>query len=446
MIFEIASSAVVGGWVGYSYLKDRGSAINDAKKIQRIFAESGWVGSDSGKIKTIHLKRKRKIVGGTEYVYQIPLAFDRKKVENNVHILEDGLNVRHKMSVFEPRDLLQLRLNLKIIQQIKEIMDNKKIARKEIELDFDGMLRIRVYNGPMTDEVFYTNKMKGKPWEVPVGVDRSGETHYHDFEDEPHFIDAGATGGGKSNFLNLLISHLIRTKPNDVKFTLIDLKGGVEFSHFENCKQVISYAEDPYKALVGLRRVYNDMLATQKKLKEKGFKKVSDAGIKERHFVVIDEISEISPSEESTPKAKKNEPPTVKDMKEEAWFIISQLARLGRAPGIRVISATQHPTQDVVPKSLKRNSEGRLCFAVEDDVASRVVLGASGAEDLPEIPGRAIYKKGAKSKVIQTPHIEDDLIKQTIKPHIRMKAREEDASRDTETNEGRSHSHVVEES
>lgn len=153
MIISIVSSAVVAGIVGYSYLKEGGGPVtHDAKKIQRIFANSKLTVNEEGKMKTVRLHRKRKIEGGMEYVYQLPLGMSFKQVEDHKNVIEDGLNVRHKMA-FDLQDLFKLRLNKHIIRQIKEILSKKKKARKEIELDFDGMLRIRVYDEPMPDQI-----------------------------------------------------------------------------------------------------------------------------------------------------------------------------------------------------------------------------------------------------------------------------------------------------
>jgi hypothetical protein len=53
------------------------------------------------------------------------------------------------------------------------------------------------------------------------------------------------------------------------------------------------------------------------------------------------------------------------------------------------------------------------------------VLDETGAESLPFIKGRAIYRTDRK-QIVQTPFIENDFIDQTIRPHIIIKAREEE--------------------
>jgi S-DNA-T family DNA segregation ATPase FtsK/SpoIIIE len=412
MFLEISSTILMGGLAGFAYMKTNGSPSNDADKIQKIFLNSGM----TLKGESIHLQKRRRHKEYTEYVYRIPLGFDRKTVENNKHVIEDGLNIKHTLSLFTFQDLKTLKLNRSIIDQIRTMIHKKKKARKEIELSFDGMLRIKVYDDQMPTRFEWSDELEIKEgWKVPVGVSRNGLI-FHDFEAVYHLLVAGLTGGGKSTFLQLMISSLLHNHPDHVTFTLIDLKGGMELGRYERCKQVVNYAEEPEQALKALENVYESMQAMAIKLKRLGIRDIKDSNIKDRHFIVIDEIAELSVSEEPVKEIKK--------IKMECEYYLSKIARLSRVYGFRLITATQHPTQDVVPKSVKRNSEGRLCFKVEDDIASGVVLDTSGAEKLPDIVGRAIYKV-RNLTTVQTPYMSTKQIETRIKPHIVIKVREE---------------------
>lgn len=55
---------------------------------------------------------------------------------------------------------------------------------------------------------------------------------------------------------------------------------------------------------------------------------------------------------------------------------------------------------------VKMNIVTRISFIAAAQIASRVILDEIGAEDLPSIPGRAIYKV-EKNRVIQVPYIDD---------------------------------------
>ncbi|MGD6964546.1 FtsK/SpoIIIE domain-containing protein [Fictibacillus phosphorivorans] len=423
MLFEILSSSVMASVAGYGYLK-RNGITNDATKIQRIFRNCGLVVVEKDreqKIKReVQLYRRSKILNddkkvvGNEFVYRIPLGLSFGDFEKRIDHIRDGLN--NKKQVFDFTALKCLDFKGNVLQQIKEMVKNKKSIQKDVELSYDGMLRVKVYNQPITDYLEY-EEMKNSGWKIPIGLDRLGRIVYHDFDSEYYMLIGGAIGGGKSNAANLILSHLLFTQSENIKLSLVDLKDGIEFECYKDCKQVVGYADEPQ----GVMQVLEDLLKfieeMKIKVKEKGCRNVIEAGIKERHFLVIDEIAELSPDEETNKE--------LKAAKQEMWATINHIARLGRAWGVRIISATQHPIQECVPKYLKRNSEGRLCFSVEDDVASRVVLGTTGAEKLPEINGRALYKKGAKMKEIQTYRILNETIDKAI--NINLKAREDHA-------------------
>jgi DNA segregation ATPase FtsK/SpoIIIE, S-DNA-T family len=424
MLFEILSSSVMASVASYGYLK-RNGITNDAAKIQRIFRNCGLVVMEKNhdqKIKReVHLYRRTKIRNdeketiGTEYVFRIPLGLSFSDFEKRIDHIRDGLN--NKKQVLDFKSLKGLDFKENVLKQIKELAKTKKLIQKDVELSYDGMLKVKVYNQPITDYLEY-EEMKKSGWKVPIGIDRLGKIVYHDFDSEYYMLIGGAIGGGKSNAANLIISHLLFTQSENIKLSLVDLKDGIEFECYKDCKQVVGYADKPQDVTQVLEDLLKFIEEMKIKVKAKGCRNVIEAGIKERHFLIIDEIAELSPDEETNKE--------LKAAKQDMWATINHIARLGRAWGVRIISATQHPIQECVPKYLKRNSEGRLCFSVEDDVASRVVLGTTGAEKLPEINGRALYKKGAKIKEVQTYRILNETIDRAIELNINLKAREDD--------------------
>jgi hypothetical protein len=405
VLFEIVSTTAMATLAGYSFLKTKGPATNDPEKIKRIFENAGWSGAHG---ETIRIHRKRKITGGMEYVYQLPLGFDRTKIETNKHILEDGLNVRHKMIDFDPGDLLKVKLDRTVIQQIRKIVTSKKVKRKEIDVEFDGMLKIRVYNEPMKDKIDW-NEILLAPgtWSVPIGYTRDEEVIRHDFDKSKHLIVAGATGYGKSVVLKLIVTTLIAQQPDDVELSLIDLKGGSAFHRFKDCKQVKYYSRDPEEAQKDLIEIQKEMNESFKQVVDNGFEDVKEAEIKKRHFVVIDESADLSDHQ-------------------TAMDIVTDIARRGRSAGFYLVFCTQYPTAQVIPSQTKRNIIARLSYVVDTDTASRVVLDEGGADKLPDIPGRGIYKNNVKRHTVQTPFMNNKQIQERITPHIVFKPRKDD--------------------
>ncbi|MGG3801815.1 FtsK/SpoIIIE domain-containing protein [Metabacillus fastidiosus] len=411
MLLEFGSTILMAGVAGFAYLKSNGSPSNDAAKIQSIFTNSKWTGVNG---ETIRIHRKRKFQDGTEYVYQLPLGFDRKKIESEKHILEDGLNIRHKYLEFDPADLLKIKLDRTVFKQIKRILTSKKTSRKEIEMEFDGMLRIKVYNESMQDRYDWDESyLKDDTWSVSIGNTRQG-TVRHDFDEHKHLIIAGATGYGKSAILKLIVTSLVLQQPNNVKLHLIDLKGGSAFQRFKDLKQTISFTRDPAEAKEILENIQVEMNKAYIEIVDAGYEDIKESGRKERHFIIIDEAADIADDS-------------------ACMDVVTDIARRGRGAGYYLIYATQYPSSQSIPQQTKRNIPSRLCFVLDDAIASNTALGQTGAEELPLIPGRGIYKN-VKRQIVQTPYITNKEIKKCIEPHIVIRPRkEENNEKGTET-------------
>jgi S-DNA-T family DNA segregation ATPase FtsK/SpoIIIE len=404
MIFEVLSSTLMGGVLGYTFIYQNGLGGNDAKKIENIATNCGLVAKDGKKIR-IHRRTRKK--GYTEYVFQMPQGLSLKDFISKIDHFQDGLNIKSIVPDLSLSDFKNLNWKGNVVLQIKSILEKKMKLTKEVEIEFDGMLQFKIYNQQLTSMLLLDESMlRGlKGWEVPIGASRSSNNIKHDFDKIAHMIIAGTTDFGKSNILKVIITTLIQRKPEEATFTLIDLKGGLSFNRFRNCKQVENVAKNPKEALETLKGVQERMDSTMNYLEENGFEDIKEAGMKERHFIVIDEAADIADDVNCTD-------------------ILKDIARRGRAAGYRLLYATQYPTTETVPSQVKRNCIGRLCFVLDTDIASRAVLDEGGADKLPLIQGRAIYKAHGKHTV-QTPYIQNEYIKKSIEPHINIRPRKE---------------------
>ncbi|WP_052144636.1 FtsK/SpoIIIE domain-containing protein [Halalkalibacter okhensis] len=420
MFLEIGSSVVMAGLASYTYLYQSGVGGNDTKKIENISKNCGLVAKDG---KTIRIHRKSRKKKYSEYVFQMPQGLSSKEFESKLDNFQDGLNIKRSVPDVSIHDFKEINWKKDIVKQIQMLLEKKRNLRKEVHISFDGMLIFRVYNEPLTTRYEFEESLtkRHKEWEVPIGI---GRTDYikHNFDDVPNIIVAGVPGFGKSNWLKCLVTFLIDKKADKVKLTLIDLKDGLTFGRYDSLKQVDTVAKDPEEAKEALKDVQQQMIETNKWLYRNGYEDIKEAGVKDRHFIIIDEAADIADDE-------------------ECQDIIKDIARRGRASGYRLIYATQYPTAETVPSQVKRNCIGRLCFTVDSATASRVVIDQEGAEKLPLIKGRAIYKT-IRCEEVQTPAIDNGFIEKTISPHIVIKARQEedsmkgdDSSNDTKTEE-----------
>jgi DNA segregation ATPase FtsK/SpoIIIE, S-DNA-T family len=396
MLVEVTTSILAGGLIATTkYFKSGGSS--DHAKIQSIAKHCGLVSREGKEMRILRSNRGREF---NEYVYSLPEGLSSNQFREKLDHFQDGLNANKAPIDISLADIRQLNLRSNPLRQIRSLFEAKSKRKKEVEIDYDGTIKFRVYNEPMPKLINYDINVAKKcsGWEVPVGYSRNGLVK-HDFEKKAHIIVAGTTDFGKSNWVNTTINTLLTNKPDDVSFVLIDLKGGLEFNRYRQLKQVKAYATDPAETREALQSAVDEMDRITAELLSKGHSNVKDAGSRKRLFIVIDEAADLADDK-------------------ECQELLKDIARKGRASGLRLVYTTQYPTAETVSSQVKRNCVGRLCFVLDTAIASQVVLDQKGAESLPAIQGRALYKD-LKLTEVQTTYISADTMANNIKINIR---------------------------
>ncbi|AVN60784.1 DNA translocase FtsK [Mesoplasma florum] len=190
----------------------------------------------------------------------------------------------------------------------------------------------------------------------------------------PHLLVAGSTGSGKSVMINALIcSILLRAKPNEVKFLMIDPKK-VELSVYSRVPHMLApVISDMKQAANALKMVVAEMERRYELFMSLGVRNIDGynrkvTGSKKMPFqvIIIDELADLMMTGD-------------RKQVEESIMRITQMAR---AAGIHLIVATQRPSTDVITGTIKTNIPTRIAFAVTTGIDSRTILDSTGAENL----------------------------------------------------------------
>lgn len=330
-----------------------------------------------------------------------------------------------------------------------------KVEFHQTDLGYWYSVETRFGRGAIPTQVGYAEMMKhlpegAHPLSYPLGMGANQKSFIGNQEEMINFLVGGTKGGGKSNLINVLLCTMIsRNSPENLRLFLTDLKGGIEFVDYaglphlggdvgyidqsvveqktgkvhpkiktvdsnytpKDTEEILApfggfIATEPGQVLPVLRYCEAEMDRRAKMLAGKA-KKISawNKRFKSKKLsywiVVIDELATLMENKRYAAKATES---------------LSELARKGRAVGIFLILATQTPSSSIVPQQIANNMDSRAAFRTGSGVASGILLGDGkyDAANLPNIPGRYIWRWGGENIELQAPLIADTTVKKIV--------------------------------
>ena len=217
------------------------------------------------------------------------------------------------------------------------------------------------------------------PLPIAIGKDINGEVIIKSLPKLVHALVAGSTGSGKSVFIHsVVMSVLYKYSPDQVRFIMVDPKR-VEFTLYNNLPHLLfpNVLVEHDKALNALKWAVAEMMRRYDSMNQnecrnlEGYNNLPDvkSGKLEKMpyiIIVVDELAELMCG----------------SLKKDFESNIQRIAQLGRAAGIHMVVATQRPSVDVVPGTIKNNFPTRVAFALSSSADSKTILDEGGAESL----------------------------------------------------------------
>lgn len=247
---------------------------------------------------------------------------------------------------------------------------------------------------------------------VAIGKDVAGHNLIFSLAKMPHLLVAGATGAGKSVWINaMLLSLLYRYSPQDLQLILVDMKR-VELKLYEGIPHLLANViTEAEKAINALKWTVLEMDRRYKILEQFGKRNIKDYNdfakeasgelnleILSYVVFVIDELGDL-----------------MMLAKSEVEPIVVRLTQMSRAVGIHVVLGTQRPDTHVVTGLIKANVPTRIAFAVASQIDSRVILDVGGAEKLLGQGDGLIMSPSTMQPVrFQGPNIEENEVRKCV--------------------------------
>jgi len=353
-----------------------------SKRLRKIRNSSGEMISPD-----IIKKFREKAATFIKYDLSMTNMTPPERIEHTLKTFGKMTRVAHTFEGYSSNTfLLEVSAGVKVSEIFKYRLDianalNVANVRMSKELvAYEGKSYISIDCPKTRDGALLFNPDDLKDQRIPLGKDNLNNVIVWDLNNQstPHMLVCGATGSGKSVFIVNIIEYALQAGIEEI--VILDPKK--EFGRYRaNGALVVSdkiQLEDVMAKLV-------------KKMEER-----IDRGIVKKTLIVFDEFAdavekarkgkelyvyepvEVGQYANGMPKIQDRHVRTEKSLEENLQSIL----QMGRSCGMRILTATQRASTQVIRGDLKVNLPVRVCFYVPKTKDSEVVLDESGAENL----------------------------------------------------------------
>lgn len=372
---------------------------------------------------------------------QIINPYDRKALIDNAKLLEQKLadfGVESRVSQVKPGPVITLYEvepgpGVKV-NRIVNLADDLQLAlsalsvriiapipgKAAVGIEISNPIREMVYLKEIISHAEFLGTQYGLP--LAFGKDISGDLFMADLQKMPHLLVAGATGAGKSIFINALICSLLyRFSPEELGLLMIDPKM-LELTQYEGIPHlVMPIVTDAPRASLALKWTVREMERRYDLMSKVGARNIHAFNHKVREGIVEKHLSRLSKEELKELRYEEVKPlpflvliiDELSDLMmvspKDVEMSIARLAQMARAGGIHLIVSTQRPSVDVLTGLIKANFPARVSFQVSSKVDSRTILDTQGAERLLGSGDMLFLPPGtAKLVRIHAPYVSDE--------------------------------------
>ena len=256
---------------------------------------------------------------------------------------------------------------------------------------------LKIYTTHLKEFYTYTTYKvdKTKGLNVVLGMSRDGVIE-RNLNTDPHLSVVGATGGGKSVYVNSMLCQLIENySADELELVLLDLKGN-ELNEYKGLYHTKYHTNDINEAINYFTIMRYEMIERYHQLGNhrsiQSYNKANSNNKMKYQFIVVEECFSLIGNK-------------------EAWHLLGDILSKARACGMHILLTTQRPTSDVIPALVTTHLGIRVGLKTNKAQESKNAIEITGLEKLTT-PGSGIINFSGKYEYFQGFYISDEKIEQ----------------------------------